>query len=106
MNAELSESLRTKSGTLVLLPVRPQILDRVEFRRVGREELQPKPSPLLAHKIPHRAAAMAWQPVPDDQQLAGDMAQQMRKKQDNLRTADSSRKQSEVEVPPGHSGHR
>ncbi len=71
----------------------------------GRNSSQRRPR-CCAHKIPHRAAAMARQSVPDDQQLAGDMTQQMRKEQDDLRAADGSRKQSEVEVPPGHPGHR
>src|SRR5271167_3147495 len=41
MNAELSEVLRTEVGQLMLFPVRPQILHRVQLRRVGGEELQP-----------------------------------------------------------------
>src|SRR5260370_12921832 len=48
---------------------------------------------------------MAGQTVPDDQQLAGNMAQQMGEELDDLRAADCSRKQAEVEVPPRHPRH-
>jgi len=45
---------------------------------------------------------MARQTIPDDQQFAGDVAQEMSEKLNDLRAADGSRKQPEVEVPPGH----
>ena len=49
---------------------------------------------------------MARQSVPDDQQLAGNVAQQVLQKLDDLRAADRPRKQAEVEIPPRHSRHR
>ena len=51
-----------------------------------------EPPALLADELPRGAAAMAWQTVPDDQQLAGNMAQQMGEELD--------------EVPPRHPRHR
>jgi hypothetical protein len=89
-----------------VFPVGPQILDRVQFRRIGREKLQPQASSLLLHKVPHGAAAMARQTIPDDQQFAGNVAQQMREKLEDLRAANGSGKQPEVEVPPGHARDR
>jgi hypothetical protein len=62
--------------------------------------------PLLSYELPGGAATMTRQPVPDDQQLAGSMAQQVRKELDDLRTADRPGKQAEVEVPPRHPRHR
>ncbi len=49
---------------------------------------------------------MAGQPVPNDQQLARNVAQQMREKLDDLPAADGAGKQPEIEVPPGHPCHR
>lgn len=49
---------------------------------------------------------MARQTTPDDQQFAGNMAQQMREKLDDLSAANGSGKQPKVEVPPRHAGDR
>ena len=46
---------------------------------------------------------MARQTIPDDQQLARNVAQEMGEKLDDLGAADGSWKQPEVEVPPSHS---
>jgi len=100
--AQLPKRGGTKVRQLALFPVRPQVLDRVQFRRIGREKLQPQASSLLLHKVPHGAAAMARKTIPDDQQFAGNVALQMREKLDDLRTANRTGKQPEVEVPPRH----
>ena len=47
--------------------VGPQILDGIQFRRVGRKKLHPQSPALLSDEVPGRAAAMPWQPVPDDE---------------------------------------
>ena len=73
MDAQLRKALRTKVRQLVLLPVRPQVLDRVQFWRISGEKLQPQTPSLLLDEVPHGAAAVAGQPVPDDQQLAGNV---------------------------------
>ena len=73
--AQLPEISGAEVRQLVLFPVRPQILDRVQFRRIGRQELQPESTALLANEVPYHAAAVAGQPVPDDQQLARNVAQ-------------------------------
>jgi hypothetical protein len=52
----------------------------VQFQRICRETLQPQASSLLSHQVPHHAAAMARQTIPDDHQFAGNVAQQMREK--------------------------
>src|SRR5438309_5395317 len=44
-------------------------------------------SSLLLHKVPPGAAAVARQTIPDDQQFAGNVAQPMREKLDDLRAA-------------------
>jgi hypothetical protein len=65
----------------------PEILHRVQFRSIGGKKLQPDASLLLPHQIPHRPAAVGRQAIPDNQQLARNMAQQMREKLDDLRAA-------------------
>src|SRR5208283_4684769 len=49
---------------------------------------------------------MTGQSVPNDQQLAGNVAQQMSEELDDLRATDRSRKQAEVKVPPGYARYR
>src|SRR5712691_2830569 len=106
MLAQLPEVLRAEVGQLVLLPVRPQILDRIQFRRIAGKKLHPQAPALLSDELPGCAAAMTRQSIPDDQQPAGNVAQEMREKLDDLRAADGTGKQPKVKVPPGYAGHR
>src|ERR1700680_1972391 len=61
MQAQLRKGARAEVGEFVLLPVRPQILHRMEFGSIGRKEFQPQASALLANKVPHQVAAMTAQ---------------------------------------------
>jgi len=90
----------------MLLPVRPQNFDRIQLRRVGGKILHPQAPSLLPDEVPYHAAAMARQSVPDDQQSAGNVSQQVAEKLDDLGAADGAGKDPEVKVPPGHSRHR
>ena len=55
-----------------------------------------------------QVARLRWarQSVPNDEQFAGNVAQQVPEKLDDLRAADRTWKQADVEVPPGHPRHR
>ena len=90
----------------MLLPVGPQILHWVQFGSVAGKILQPQTSSLLLYVLPYLAAAVAGQAVPNDQQLAGNVTQQVGQELDDLGTTDRSRKQSEVKVPPSHARYR
>jgi len=103
--AQLAETCRAEIGQLVLLPVRPQVFDGIQFRGVARKELYPNSPRLLSNEVPHRPAPVRRQSIPDDQQPAGYVMQQMGKKKDDLRRADGAGKQTEVEVPPGYPRH-
>src|SRR6516162_10348459 len=105
MVAQFREAHRAKVREFMLLPVRPQIFHRVQFRSVGGQELQPDAPTLLAHEVPDQTTAMALQPIPYHQQLAANVTQQMGEKLHYLRTADAARKQPEVKVPPRYSCH-
>jgi len=76
-NGLAGQSSADRSWATRAIPVRPQVLDRIQFRGIARKKLHPQPPALLADELPRGAAAMALQTVPDDQQLAGNMAQQM-----------------------------
>jgi hypothetical protein len=104
--AQLPEINGAEVLQLMLFLVRPQILDRIQFQRIGRQELQTESAVLLAHEVPYYAAAVAGQSVPDAQQLTGNVAQRMREKLDDPQAADGSRKQPKVEVPPRYPRHR
>src|ERR1700732_342753 len=90
----------------MVFPVAPEVLHRVEFRRVSGQALQFEPGLLAGDPVLDQAAAVSGKAVPDDQQLAREMGQEMRKKLDHLGTANGSRKEPEVETPPGYPGHR
>src|SRR5437667_1435329 len=90
----------------MMLPVRPQVLDRIQFRSVGRQKLQPQPPALLTNEVPNHPAAVTPQAIPDDQQLASQMAQQVTKKVDHLRAANRTGVEAKIEIPPGHPRHR
>ena len=51
-------------------------------------------------------AAVTPQAIPNNQQLARKVPQEMCEELNHLRTADGAGKQTKVEVPPGDSGHR
>ena len=50
MNAELSEVLRAEVGQFMVLPMRPEILDRIQFRRIAMEEIPATGVPAAATK--------------------------------------------------------
>jgi len=103
--AELPEGRGAEVGQFMLLPVRPEILYGVQLGGIGRQEFHPEPALLLTHEIPHGAAAMSRQSIPDNQQFARNVTQQVRQKLDDLRTADRAGKQTEVKIPPRHARH-
>src|SRR5713101_3282685 len=90
----------------MVFPVAPEVLHRVEFRSVSGQALQFEPGLLAGDPVLDQAAAVSGQAVPDDQQPAREMGQEMSKKLDHLGTANGSRKEPEVETPPGYPGHR
>src|SRR5438874_12849910 len=90
----------------MVLPVRPQVLDRIQFRSVGRQKLQPQPPALLTNEVPNHPAAVTLQAIPDDQQLAPQMAQQVAKEVDHLRAANRTGVEAKIEIPPSHPRHR
>src|SRR5260370_31002878 len=90
----------------MLFPVAAEVLHRVEFWRVSGQALQFESGPLAGDPVLDQATAVSGKAVPDDQQPAWDMAQEMSQKLDHLGTANGSWKEAEIETPPRYPGHR
>jgi len=61
-------------------------------RRIRRSARRAQSPSLFLHQPPYCTAAVAGQSIPDDQQLAGYVAQQMLEELDDLRIAPGSRR--------------
>ena len=94
--AELTEVMRAEVGQLVMFPITPDVLHRVEFRGVGRQVVQRQAAPLTGDELPDQAAAMSLGAIPDYQQSARQMTQQMFEELDYLRTLDGAGKEPKV----------
>src|SRR3990172_3964347 len=104
LTTQLAERLGAEIGKCMVLPVPPQIFHRIEFRGVGRQKLQNQPALLLIDEQVNLPAAMTWESIPDDQQLPGQMAQQMAEEIDHLRTSDRARIEPKIKVVPSPPG--
>ncbi len=83
--AEVSEILAADVAQFDALEVVPDALIRVEIRGVAWELLQADASgTALGQEVFDRLAAMNRCPIPDDQQLAGDVAQQVLEEPDDI----------------------
>ncbi len=90
----------------MVFPVSPHVLDRIEFGGVAGELLQGDPAALRGDVVPDDAAPVGRQAVPDHEQLAAEMALEVREKLDDLRAFDWSGEEPEVEAPPRDPGDR
>lgn len=106
MLAELAEGFRAEVRQFMVLPVAPHVFDRIELRRVARERLQRDPAALRADVVVDDAAAVGGEAVPDDEQLAAQMALQVHEEFDDLRPFDRTGEEPEVEAPPRDPGDR
>lgn len=90
----------------MLLAVAPNVFNRIEFRRIGRQKLQLNCTTLPGDKLPYQSAAMDGQSVPDDGQAAADVPLKMFQELDDLRRFDAAGEKPKIKVPdrdPGHS---
>jgi hypothetical protein len=90
----IGKSTRSREG---------EILHRVEFGGVRRETFHPDFAVESGNILADELAAMDAGPVPDDEQLAGDMALEMAQKLDDPLAGDGSLVEPEVKVLPGES---
>ncbi len=71
---------------------------------VGREEFQGEAPALRGDAVAHERAPVLAHAIPDHEDLAADVPQQMLEEDHHLRALDGSREHPEVEVPPRHPG--
>lgn len=89
-----------------MLPVAPQILDRIQFRSVSRQTLKLQPAVGTGDKLFDQRAPMGRRAIPDHEQVTFDMSHQVFQKNDHLGTPNRARKQLEVEIPPRYASYR
>src|ERR1700693_3313064 len=87
-----------------MFPITPDVLHRIEFRSRGRQVVQRQAAPLAGDKFPDQVAAMSLGAIPDYQQSARQMTQQVREKVHYLRGADGLSVKPKIKVPPGDAG--
>lgn len=88
-------------GQSMLFPVSPQVLNGIQFRRIGGQPGQVDAAFLRLHMGLNLSAAVSRQAIPDNQQAIRQMGLQMAKKVDHLRPADGTGIESKIEVSVG-----
>src|SRR5579863_7145075 len=78
--------------------------NRIEFRGIDRQIVQRQAASLAGDKFSDQVAAMNLGTIPDYQQSARQMTQQMGKELHHLRGADGALVKPEMEVPPRDAG--
>ena len=88
----------------MLLPVTADILDRVQFRRVGRQIGSANPPLQTGKVVLHQPAAVRRQTIPYNQQRQTKVTHQGLQKVHHLLLLDRTRIDSKVEIPQGEPG--
>lgn len=91
-------------GQLMTFPEAPDVFRGIEFRGIRREGGQNHPAILPGHQVSNAATSVNRQSIPNDQQMAVNLAAQMAEKIHNLRSFDGPRIQAEIELPPRDAG--
>ena len=68
MDSQFGEVLGTEVGQFVMLPMRPEVFDWIQFGSIGWQELQVDGALLALDIVAHQPTAMRLEPIPDDQQ--------------------------------------
>jgi hypothetical protein len=87
-----------------MLAVGPDVLHRVQFRRVGRQVLRFQTAFLVLDKLPGDQAAVGREPIPNQQDVAIDVAEQVFEELDDLFGLDGLFEDLKVKVPEGDAG--
>lgn len=90
--AQFLESATTHIPQRDMLEIPPYVLDRIEIGRVARETFQVQPSSGSARQeIPNDLTPMNGRAIPNHQDLAGNLPQQVLKESDHLGAAVAAR---------------
>ena len=88
----------------MMLAVRPDVLHRVQFRRAGRQVLCIQTTVLIADELLRDPTAVGRKPIPNQQNVAIDVAEQVLEELDNLLGLDGLLEDLKVEVPSSQPG--
>lgn len=102
---DLVEIRSTQVGDLSVLEIAQDILNRIEFRCVGRQVVKDDTIALGLDEFEHQSALVGFESVPNYQQLALDLTRECAQKLDQLRGLDAAGEEPEVEVPESHDGN-
>ena len=89
----------------MLFAIPPDVFDRIELRRIGRQTLQMDAAALLSDIFPDQSATVCGQTIPDDRQPAAHVLLEVFEKLDHLRSLDAAGEESEIEIPDGDARH-
>jgi hypothetical protein len=99
VEAQLPEVSRTEVWQGVVFSIPLEVLEKVQLRRIARKEFHSEAVPLRREEFLDEAAPVRRQPIPDQDDLAANMAEQMSEKLHDLRGLDRAREQAKVDVP-------
>lgn len=102
----MAEIVRAEVRDLVLFEMSPDVFGWIEFWGIGRKEMKLESAVLFVDEIANRVAAVNAQAVPNNQQIAGDVAQQVPQKLNRLGGADGAGEKLEIEPEQGDAGYR
>lgn len=88
-----------KIGNLMGLEVAPHVFDRIKLRRISGQQLDHPASLRLGHEAFDQGAAMNGSAIPQQENLAGDMPQEVLQKENDLGAFDAAGIKLEVEAP-------
>jgi hypothetical protein len=88
----------------MLFPVSPEVLYRVEFRRICRETFHPDFAAQTFQICLYELTAVGGYSIPDDEQLAFDVTLEMLQEIDHLLGLDRAGVEAKVKVSPRQPG--
>jgi len=87
-----------------MLAVCPDVFHRIQFWCVGRQVLHFQTAVLVTDELLSDCAFVGWKPVPNQQDVSFDVAEQVFEKLDDLLGPDGLLENLEIEVPGGKTG--
>ena len=88
----------------MVLAVRPDVLHRIQFWRIRREVLRLQATFLVADELLRDFAAVARKPIPNQQDVAINVAEQVFEELDDLLGLDGLFEDLKIEIPVGDAG--
>jgi len=95
---ELPEIAGAQVGQLVLLPVTPEVLHRVEFWGISRKTFHPDFTVQAFQISPHKLAAVCGYAIPDDEEFTFDVTLKVLQEINHLLGLDRTGVEAKVKV--------